>query len=407
MKAMILGGVAPHIELIKALKRRGYQTILVDYLENPPARKYADRFCRISTLDRDAVYALAVEAKIDLIISICVDHANVTMCYVAEKLGLPLPYSYKTAIYATDKGLMKQCMVDNDIPTSDFVVIKKGQEIPESISFPAVLKPVDNNGSKGVRRINNLDQLCESIEESFSFSRKGEVIIEGFNEGIEIQVDCFANNGKAHVIMTRQKIELPRRDGFAMQVFGSIVPAKLSCELELRIAEIAQKMASGFGFEHTPFFFQAVVKENDIKVLELTPRIGGGLSYKMLKRQTDFNVVDVIIQSYFGNVEEVVFQGKKQYMLTNIIYAADGVFDKVSGIEEMISSHVIEDFDLMAEKGKKVGNTMDSRNRIGAYYIVEKDYQRLLKKAKMAYENIDVIGVDGKSIQCKGFYFKG
>ena len=34
---IVLGGTAPHIELIKQLKSRGYYVILVDYLDNPPA----------------------------------------------------------------------------------------------------------------------------------------------------------------------------------------------------------------------------------------------------------------------------------------------------------------------------------------------------------------------------------
>ena len=88
MRAIILGGVAPHIELIKNLKKRGYETILLDYYENPPAREYADRFYRISTLDYEAVKEAAEKEKADLIITICVDHANVIMCRAAEELGL-------------------------------------------------------------------------------------------------------------------------------------------------------------------------------------------------------------------------------------------------------------------------------------------------------------------------------
>ena len=40
--ALVLGGTNPHIELIKQLKERGYYVVLVDYLDNPPAKKYAD-----------------------------------------------------------------------------------------------------------------------------------------------------------------------------------------------------------------------------------------------------------------------------------------------------------------------------------------------------------------------------
>lgn len=407
MKALILGGVAPHIELIQKLKERAYETILVDYYDNPPAKEYADKYYQTSTLDRDAVYKIAESENVDLIISICVDHANVIMCDVAEKLDKPLPYPLKTALMTTDKGIMKQKMKEYSIPTSDFVLVKNGDEIPENISFPAVIKPVDNNGSKGVIRVNSYNQLRGVFDSSMACSRKGEVIVEGFNEGFEIQVDCFANYGKANVLMIRQKLALPRQDSIAMQAYGSIVPANISDSLKIEIKDIAQKMCNAYGFEHTLFFFQAIVNGETIKVIELSPRIGGGLSYKMLKAQTDFDVVNTIIDSYFGNVDNVDIKSKNQYLTTNIVYAKDGVFDHVSGIDEMKKDGVILSFDLMTEKGKNYGDTMDSRNRVGAYLIVDEDYKELLNKTKKAYENIDVISDEGKSIKYKCGYYMG
>ena len=35
--AIVLGGIFPHAEVIKKLKKRGYYTVLVDYFDNPPA----------------------------------------------------------------------------------------------------------------------------------------------------------------------------------------------------------------------------------------------------------------------------------------------------------------------------------------------------------------------------------
>ena len=40
MKAIVLGGVAPHISLIERLKNRGFEVILIDYLDDPPAKKH-------------------------------------------------------------------------------------------------------------------------------------------------------------------------------------------------------------------------------------------------------------------------------------------------------------------------------------------------------------------------------
>ncbi|MBR5420269.1 MAG: ATP-grasp domain-containing protein [Lachnospiraceae bacterium] len=407
MNAIILGGVVPHVELIEDLKKRGYHTILLDYLEHPPARPYADEFFQVSTLERDKVLKIAQDRKADLIITICVDHANVTMCYVAEKLGLPLPYSLDTAIKTTDKGLMKKSMMEGGIPTTPFCILSPGDPIPEDLSFPLVVKPVDNNGSKGVKRANDRDELARYVEAAFAFSRKGQVIVEGFSDGMEIQVDCFANHARSHVIMTRQKLEMPRREGIALQSVGSVIPAPLSSENIQEIGSIAERMVSVFGFEHTPFFFQAKMKDGQIRVLEVSPRIGGGLSYKMLKQQMEFDVVNTIIDSYFGNIDSIKIQPKDQCMLTNIVYASGAVFDHMEGIDRMIEEGVIESFDLMIEKGKLMGEDMDSRNRVGAYLIIGRSMDVIRKKAERAYENISVIDSEGKVMQRGDICYKG
>ena len=400
-KALILGGVAPHIELIKELKKRGYYTILADYLNNPPARKYADVFFQISVLDKEAILKLAQEENVDIVMCICVDHANVTMTYVAEKLGLPMPYAYKTAIATTDKGEMKRIMCEVGVPTSSFVVVEEISGIADiNMRFPLIVKPVDNNGSKGVKTASNKEQLYRYVEDAFNFSRKGEVIVEEFSCGKEIQVDCFSNKSKAHVVMIRQKLEMPRKEGLALQSFGSILPADLSDEVIEKINNIAQSMVDAFRLEHTPFFFQAKVNNDDIEVLEVTPRIGGGLSYKMLKRQTDFDVINTIIDSYFGDVSNIEFKSKPQYMLTNIIYATEGAFDRVSGIEKVINKGIIEDFDQFIDSGTIIRGAMDSRNRVGAYFIVADTREELIRKALIAEGEIDILDITGSSIAC-------
>ena len=54
--ALVLGGTVPHISLIKKLKERGYHTILVDFLSNPPAKTFADEHIQESTLDKEIIF---------------------------------------------------------------------------------------------------------------------------------------------------------------------------------------------------------------------------------------------------------------------------------------------------------------------------------------------------------------
>lgn len=107
-KALVLGGTSPHISLIRNLHSRGYEVLLLDYLDNPPAASEADEHIKKSTLDLQVVLDVARSESVDLVISSCIDQANATACYVAERLGLPRPYSFETALDVTDKLRMKR-----------------------------------------------------------------------------------------------------------------------------------------------------------------------------------------------------------------------------------------------------------------------------------------------------------
>ena len=68
-----------------------------------------------------------------------------------------------------------------------------------------------------------------------------------------------------------------------LQSIGSIIPATLNDSLTRQIKEIATQIMLAFGLKNTPFFYQAIVAEDGIKVLEFAPRSGGGLSSYMLQ----------------------------------------------------------------------------------------------------------------------------
>ena len=79
MKILVLAGGADQIALINELKNRGHYVILLDYFENPPAKKYADKHIVASTLDIPKVREVAAEEKVDLVCTACTDQALLTV----------------------------------------------------------------------------------------------------------------------------------------------------------------------------------------------------------------------------------------------------------------------------------------------------------------------------------------
>ena len=397
--ALVLGGTAPHIELIQQLKAMSYFVVLIDYLENPPAREYANIHVRESTLDVDAVLRVAKEYCADLVISACIDQSNSVCCYVAEKLELPHPYSYETSILVTVKSEMKRIMVANGVPTSWFYEIDNSTEVNWSqIEFPAVVKPVDCNSSKGVKKVVNIEEAREVILEDIKLSRVGKAIIEGYVEGTEIQVDCFATDNSADVILTRQKKQIKRDFGGELNSEGSIIPAPVCIGLSDSLKDIAKRIARAFGLKNTPFFYQAIIDADGVvNVLEFAPRVGGGLSYYILNNIAGFNAIHAVINSYLGIREPVSYKELDHYYSTNLLYMNKGTFDHIKGFDEAKQQGLVVESFVTKERGTTIGSKLRSGNRVGAFICEADSIEELKEKEKQTYALVDIIDTDGKS----------
>lgn len=404
--AIVLGGTTPHAMLVQKLKGRGFYVVLIDYLDDPPAKKFADQHVKESTLNKEKVLEIAKRVDASLVISTCIDQANSVCCYVAEKLGLPLPYSYATSLDVTDKGLMKRIMIDNAIPTSPYTLTDSVDNIEWSkVEFPAVVKPVDCNSSKGVRRVDSKEDTIQSVSDALELSRTHKAIIEGYNQGEEIQVDCVSTSAGVEVVLTRQKQKINSNDSqMVLQSRGSLFPAPLTNGLNEQVQDIAKRIAFSFGLKNTPFFYQAIVTEKGVRVLEFAPRIGGGLSYFVIKKLTGFDVLDAAIDSFLG--KEILFQStiiSKCYS-TSLLYMLPGTFDHVEGLQNLKDSGFAEEIFVMKNKGAVVDNDMRSSNRIAAFLLSADTYEELVQKEKTAIRCIEIKDICGNNLMNRAIY---
>ncbi len=404
--AVVLGGTRPHILLIEKLKERGFYIILIDFLDNPIAKSHADIHIKESTLEKEVVLRIAKEYEADLVISTCVDQANVTACYVAEKMGLPSPYNYETAIKVTNKVLMKQIMMENDIPTSKYLKIQSIKEYDlHELKYPVIVKPTDSNSSKGVRKISTENEnIEEAIQIASKISRNKEVIVEEFITGIEIGIDCFVKNGTAIVLMVKERRKINKNHKSVQQIYGCIWPIKISKEIFDQIKKISNQIANAFHLNNTPLMIQAILNENTISVIEFGARIGGGESYKIIKESTGFDYLDASIESFLGHEVTMNNHEPNMFYADNFIYARQGVFDHIAYDKFLLSDNILEYCNSLKEKGTEIDEDISSNNRVGVFTVKSNTVDELYNKINLVLKSIDVYDIDGNSIMRKDIY---
>lgn len=405
-KALVLGGTRPHITLIEKLKDRGYYVILIDYLTFPIAKKYADEHIQESTLDKERVLEIAFERKVDLVISTCIDQANVTAAYVCEKMGLHCPYDYNTALNVTDKLKMKDILVKNGILTSKYKKIEKTSDLDNwNFSFPIIIKPTDSNSSKGIFKIDGpIKNLDAVIKEAVSYSRTKEAIVEEFVTGQEIGIDTFVSNGIAKVLMIKERRKIKKNNNGSQNIVGCIWPMPLDEDTKRKAEIVANQISKAFGLKNCALMIQAILKDGEISVIEFGARIGGGESYHIIKDCVGFDYVEASICTFTGDPIKEEVKIPEYYYADNFIYVKECVFDHIDFCDDLLMDGTIDHAYELKSKGSEIDANLSSNNRVGTFVVRAKDIDKLYKNINRVLSCMEVYDTEGKPVMRKDIY---
>ena len=402
---LIMGGNIPHRELIKKIKDRGYYTILVDFLENPAAKDVADLHLQESILDIDKVMEIAKEYNPKFIANLCVDRAMVPTAYVCEKLGIHNFVNYEQSINVTDKCKMKQMFNDNEIKTSSFYTVTRQTDISLlNIHYPVVVKPADASGSIGVKKILTQEDLYEYLPKAFEISRSGGVVIEEFCGDLEVSLDCFVQNNEIEILLVRQKMKKKSSDTLVYPL-GSIILNDYPCNSGENIKKMARKIVETFGLNNTPFFLQAFInKEGELSMIEFGVRIGGGMSYQIIKSSTGFDIMDAALDCYEQKNTIISYHHPQYIYSTNYIFTNPGIFSHIEGYEELLLDGTIDKFVTLASYGHQSDGIVTSRNKTGYFFIHAENIHSLFDKTRYIVSKLEVKDKQGKAMMKKELF---
>ena len=402
---IIMGGNIPHRELIRKIKDRGYYTILVDYLDNPVAKDVADLHIQESILDIDKVMQIAKKYNPKFIANLCVDRAMIPTAYVCEKLGIHNFVNYEQSVKVTDKCKMKETFKENGIKTSSFYSLSKDSDIDSfDIKYPVVVKPADASGSIGVKKILTREALIDYLPEAFEISRSGGVVVEEFCDDLEVSIDCFVQDDAIDILLVRQKMKNKSSDTLVYPL-GSIILNDYPCNSKDNIKKMARKIVDTFNLNNTPFFLQAFInKEGELSMIEFGVRIGGGMSYQIIRSSTGFDIMDAALDCYEGKKAEINYHIPEYIYSTNYIFTEPGTFDHIEGAEELVQNGTIDKFVTLAAPGHISDGIVTSRNKTGYFFIHANNIHSLFEKTRHIVSKLKVRDVNGEEIMKKDLF---
>jgi biotin carboxylase len=380
----VLGASTYNINAYKKLKEGRFYTIAIDGNPNAEAASYADKFIHLDYSDVNTLLTVCKEESIDAIMPIN-EWGVMPAAKVSHALGL-IGNSEKTALLATDKGLMRQTWKENEINGPDFFVFKTLNELKEGllkIGFPCIVKPTfSGGGGRGISVLNSMEDAKWAFDFALPAVKYGTMICESFVEGIELTIETISVDGEVFVLAMsdKEKPELRTRVATSLNY-----PANITEKQRVLVEEMVKKAVLALGIHSGMAHSEVILNGDDIKMVETGARGGGSHIFPLIIEAVSGINTPVVFAQLLTGQKPNLSNIQKKGVVYRFFNPPHGILKQVEGLEELRSWDGILDVGVTKKIGEEVGNLKNSLERAGfvvASGVDRKAAQLLANKAE-------------------------
>ena len=399
MRTVLFVGAGRHQRrAIEQAKAAGLRVAAVDRNQDAPGLAEADIARIVDFSDVDAVLRATRRLRLDGVLTVSSDRAVPVVAAVAESRGLP-GIGTTTAHLMTHKVAMRRRLAEAGVPQPRFAAVRNLSETrraADAVGFPAVLKPADSGGQRGVFRVESLDDVDVHLHEALAASPAGDAILEEFVDGIELNGIVVARNGETIPLTLSDRLR-PPGVGFGVgwiHVYPPTIPPEQLVEAE-RIAEHTVH-ALGLG---TGIAFPQLIAASDgrVVVVECAARIPGGQMADLVRVAVGVDLVEVQLAMALGDElpDEVVKPRFSQPLAIRFLTAEPGPLPtgrvtRIGSLDKMRAFPGVVQADVYLQLGEVIRPVRLDGDRRG-YVIATADTNLVaLERAEAAARLLDV-----------------
>lgn len=304
MKNLAIIGASYHqLPLIMRAKEMGYCTHVFAWAADDVGEKEADHFYPISIVEKEEILEKCREIGIVGICSIASDLAAITVNYVGNALGLTCN-TMECTVKSTNKHLMRNAFAQNGDPSPKSILVDADSDYSQiDITYPAIVKPTDRSGSRGIYKISSAEEIEMAVKGAIEQSLEKKALIEEFAEGDEYSVEYVSFEGK-HTFLAVTKKYTTGAPHFIET--GHLEPAPLTAEETERIRAVVEHaldtLEIKYGASHSEI---KIDSDGNIRIIEIGGRMGGDcIGSDLVKYSTGYDFVRMVIQIACGEAPD-------------------------------------------------------------------------------------------------------
>jgi biotin carboxylase len=399
VKTVLFVGAGRHQRrAILQAKELGLRVAAVDRNPDAPGLQDADIAKVVDFSDVEAVLKATRRLKVDGVLTISADRAVPVVAAVAAARGLP-GIGLETAHLMTHKVAMRRRLADAGVPQPRFAAVRTLSErrrAADEVGFPAVLKPADSGGQRGVFRVESLDDIDAHLHEALAASPSGEAILEEYVEGMEMNGIVLARDGEA-IPLTLSDRRRPPGVGFGVgwiHVYPPTVDGGQLAESE----RIAAHTVHALGLRTGIAFPQLIAADDGrVVVVECAARVPGGQMADLVRWATGVDIVEVQIRMALGEElpDELVQKKFSQPLAIRFLTAEPGPLQTgrvtwVGPLDKVLAFPGVVQADVYLQVGETIRPVRLDGDRRGYVIATANTNLEALERAEAAARLLDV-----------------
>lgn len=405
MRLMVLGGGSAQLNLIRRAKSLGDFVVVADYLLDCPGGQIADTHVPVSSFDAEGVIRVGKEHGIEGIVTMGTDQPVLTAALAAEALGLPFYMDSQTALAFTNKRVMKALFRQHCIPANDYVLIGKDfrNEELDGVHFPAVLKPVDSQGQRGVYLVQSPNDVRIHINDTLRYSREDKALLEVYYKSDEITVNGWVEDGRATILSVVDRLTIRNTRHIGICLCHHFPSVHLQ-QYQNDINSLTQRIVTALGMKNGPLYFQYLVGAQGIRVNEVAARIGGAYEDLTMPLISGINILEILLDfARTGSCDTSALQGydvmkQSTYVSTQLFFCRPGRVAYITPREEIMALPNVRNVYYSYGPGSEIPFIENATARAGYMIIGGNSFDDMIDNVNHTFDTLEVADSTGTNL---------
>jgi biotin carboxylase len=400
VKTVLFVGAGRHQRrAIAQARAQGLRVVAVDRNPDAPGLAEADVAEVVDFSDVDAVIEVGRRHAVDGVLTISADRAVPVVAAVAEALGLP-GIGTDTAYVMTQKIAMRRVLADAGVPQPEFAAVRnvhEGYAALERVGLPAVLKPADSGGQRGVFRLETADDLERHLHVALGESRTEEAIIEAYVEGLELNGLVIVRDGEAFPLTLSDRLRPPGL-GFGVG-WIHVYPATIYADQLEEAERVAVSAVRALGLRDGVAFPQLLAtNDGRVLVIEVAARIPGGQMADLARHAVGVDLVEIALLQALGEEvpDELALPRFMQPLAIRFLTASPGplptgTVTEIGSLEKVSAFPGVVQADVYLSVGETIRPVQLDGDRRGYVIAIADTNVEALERAEAAAQLLDVV----------------